>query len=250
VTVLQPLELLVEPGGLPSFPLPGAIAALYPGTLGLPEEWLYVNFVQTIDGAVALQDVPRANRLIADDSEADRFVMGLLRACADVVLIGAATVRAGPRNRWTAEAVYPPQAEGFAELRRALGLAGEPAVAVVTRSGDLAGAEGVLGERLLVLEGPGDRYADLRAVVAELRRLGHRRVLCEGGPTLFGGLLAEGLVDELFLTVSPLFAGHDTLEPFLSLAEGVRLLPDRRVAASLAGLRRHGDHLFLRYRFS
>jgi riboflavin biosynthesis pyrimidine reductase len=250
VTPLRPLALLDEPEGLPAFPLPDTLAALYPGTLGFPDEWLYTNFVQTVDGAVALQDLPRSNRLIADDSRADRFVMALLRACADVVLVGAGTVRAGPTNRWTAEAVFRPLAESFSLLRRELGLAPDPVVAVVTRSGDLAGAEAVLGERLVVLEGPGARYADLRAVLAELRRLGLRRILCEGGPTLFGGLLAEGLVDELFLTVSPLFAGHDTLEPFLALVEGARLLPERRVAAALAGVRRDGDHLFLRYRLS
>jgi len=80
---------------------------------------------------------------------------------------------------------------------------------------------------------------DAAEAIAELRG---RRILCEGGPTVFGALLATGLVDELFLTVSPVVAGDG-----LSLVEGVRLLPDTRVAGSLAGVRRDGDHLFLRY---
>ena len=55
-------------------------------------------------------------------------------------------------------------------------------------------------------------------------------------------MLAEGLADELFLTVSPLLAGRG-----LPLVEGVELLPETRVAATLAGVRRHDAHLFLRY---
>jgi riboflavin biosynthesis pyrimidine reductase len=59
---------------------------------------------------------------------------------------------------------------------------------------------------------------------------------------VFGSLLADDLVDELFLTVSPLVAGRG-----LSLVEGVELLPGRRIAGTLAGVRRDGSHLFLRY---
>ena len=70
----------VEPAGLPRSPLPDELAALYPGTFGFPDDALFVNFVETIDGVVALPEVPGSNRLISDESEADRFVMGLLRA--------------------------------------------------------------------------------------------------------------------------------------------------------------------------
>ena len=93
----------------------------------------------------------------------------------------------------------------------------------------------MLGDRLLVRD-------DVVQAIAELRGRGRRRILCEGGPTLFGSALADRLVDELFLTVSPLLAGRG-----LPLVEGVELLPGTRVAATLAGVRRHGAHLFLRY---
>src|SRR5205823_3984033 len=111
------LELLWEPAGLPSFELPDELARLYPGTLGFPEEWLFANFVETIDGVVALPGVQASNRLIADASEADHFVMALLRACADVVLVGSATVRASPNAVWTAEAAYRDLAEPLRALR-------------------------------------------------------------------------------------------------------------------------------------
>ena len=215
---MTPLQLLYEPAGLPAFALPDELAALYPGTLGLGEDVLYVNFVATIDGVVALPDVPRSNRTISDDSEADLFVMALLRAFADAVIIGSGTLRAHPKNKWTAEAASPAHASDFTELRRRLGMRPQPEVFVPSRRDDLA------------------------SVIDELRERGCRRILCEGGPTLFGALLAAGLVDELFLTVSPLLAGRG-----LSLVEGVELLPGQRVGGTLAGVRRHGSHLFLRY---
>ncbi len=233
---MEPLELLHEPPGLESFALPDTLAALYPGSFGLPQECVYANFVETLDGVVALPGVPRSNRLIADSSEADLFVMALLRACADAIVVGSKTLLASPQNRWTAEAAFPACADAFAELRVALGLAEQPDVVVLTRGRDLEVAPAVR-ERLSV-------RPDAAEAIAELHERGRRRILCEGGPTLFGRLASASLVDELFLTLSPVLAGGG-----LSLVEGVDLLPDTRVAGSLAGVRRHGAHLFLRYAF-
>jgi riboflavin biosynthesis pyrimidine reductase len=87
---------------------------------------------------------------------------------------------------------------------------------------------------------------ELRAAVAALRERGHGVIVSEAGPTLFGQLLAAELVDELFLTVSPLLAGHG-LNSRLNLVEGVELLPERRVAGRLRSVRANGSHLFLRY---
>ena len=224
------LELLYEPDGLPGFGLPEALARLYPGTFGLPNDCVYANFVETLDGVVALEDVPRSNRIVADESDTDRFVMAMLRACADAVVVGSHTLLASPRNRWTAEAVYPELAEELSAFRRSLGHDRDPDVVVLSRTREIESE--VLGDRL-------STSADLPATIAGL----YGRILCEGGPTLFGSLLADDLADELFLTLSPLFAGDG-----LSLVEGVELLPDRRMAGALAGVRRDGSHLFLRYR--
>lgn len=231
---MQTLELLYEPAGLPGFLLPTRLAGLYAGTFGLPAQCVYANFVETIDGVVALPGVPRSNRLIADENEADMFVMALLRACADAVVIGAGTLRASPANQWTAEAAYPSLADELAELRRSLGMRDRPDVVVLTHSGAVELPEAI-ADRTLV-------RTDIVAAMDELRGRGCGRILCEGGPTLLGSLLSADLVDELFLTVSPLLAGRG-----LSLVEGAELLPHRRRAASLAGVRRDGDHLFLRY---
>lgn len=266
---LAPLELLYEPAGLPAFDLPVELGRLYPGSLGFPADSLFANFVSTVDGVVSLPGVPLANRIIADASEADRFVMGLLRACADVVLIGSGTLKGSPLSDWTPDAVFPAAAADFRELRLRLGLAETPAVAIVTAGGAFpfdhpvlaraplvltttAGASrlaGAGGSAEVVAVSGGERVG-LAEAVAALRARGLRRILSEGGPNLFGSLLAAGLLDELFLTLSPLVAGRpNELGRVLSLVEGVALLPGRRVAAELHGARRHGSHLFLRYAF-
>jgi riboflavin biosynthesis pyrimidine reductase len=87
---------------------------------------------------------------------------------------------------------------------------------------------------------------DVRSVVATLRERGHRRILCEAGPHTFGELVAVELVDELFLTRSPLLVGDAGAGSRLGLVEASDLLPDGR-QARLLSVRRHGSHLFQRY---
>jgi riboflavin biosynthesis pyrimidine reductase len=248
---MEPLELLFEKSGMPAFALPPALGRLYPGTLGFTDDCLFANFVESLDGAVAIPDVPSSNKLIAGASEPDQFVMALLRACADVVLVGSGTLHASPTARWVAESAYPAAADAFAELRRALHLGPEPALAVVTTGKGYAIAFEELPREPIVLTPTtqDDAAVDIRAAVDALRQRGFRRILCEGGPTLFGSLLDAGLVDELFLTLSPIVAGRTTAAKVLTLVEESRYLPDRRVAASLLSVRRAADHLFLRYSF-
>jgi riboflavin biosynthesis pyrimidine reductase len=239
---------------------------LYGGGLGFEEPRLFANFVQTIDGVVAVPELPRSNALIAGGSEADRFVMGLLRASADAVLVGSGTMRASPAGTWRPDRAFPSAAEDFAELRRRRGRPESPAVAFVTAGGRLDPDHPALAQRAVVLTtrraaaalrmrlpaatevvavNDGDSV-DLRQALDCLRERGHSLILSEGGPTLFGSLLASGLVDELFLTTSPLLAGR-AARPRLPLVEGIELLPDSADAVKLLSARRHESHLFLRY---
>jgi len=210
--------------------------------------------------------VPRANAVVAAESEADRFVVGLLRACARVVLVGAGTLRASPRGAWQAAGVYPDAAESFAELRRRRGLPARADVAVVSSGRSLDPAHPVLENGALVLttedSAVGLRTAlpgaaevvavtdgeavDLADAVAHLRERADGTILAEAGPTVFGQMVDAGLVDELFLTISPLVAGR-SVSARPSLAEGVELLPERRDEATLLSVRRDESHLFLRY---
>lgn len=224
------------------------------------------NFVETLDGVVAVPSLPRSNAAIADESDADRLVMALLRACADILLLGSGTLRASPTGTWRADRAFPPAADALAELRARRGLPEHPAVAILTAGGSFDPAHPVLerGAIVLTTEGAATRLrnavpaatevvavgdgdtVDPAAAVAELRDRGYGLVLSEGGPTVFSSLLASGLVDELFLTLSPLLAGRGTA-PRLALVEELELLPHTRLAASLRSARRSGDHLFLRY---
>jgi len=77
---MEPLDVLFEGERPRAADLPSELARLYGGGVGFEEPCLYSNFVSTIDGIVALPSVPQSNVLIADSSEGDRFVMGLLRA--------------------------------------------------------------------------------------------------------------------------------------------------------------------------
>jgi riboflavin biosynthesis pyrimidine reductase len=122
----------------------------------------------------------------------------------------------------------------------ALVLTSEPGAARLR--GHLAGAG-------TVVIGPAP-HLDPAAAVEALRSRGHRLILCEGGPSTFGALLAAGLVDELFLTTSPLLAGRSASESRGALIEGVELLPTTTVGCDLLSLRRAGSHLFSRYRIS
>jgi riboflavin biosynthesis pyrimidine reductase len=267
LTRLRPLEVLYEAPQLPDFGLSEALATAYGGPLGFAEPRLYANFVASMDGVAAIPGELQSSHLIAGGSEGDRFAMGLLRACADAVLIGAGTLRASPRTRWTAEHAYPPAAELFAELRRLRGRLPQPTLAVLSGSGSIDPKHPGLAERTLVLTSErgaarlgrglppsaaivpigGALPLDVGAAVEALRAGGHELILCEGGPTAFGALVEAGLVDELFLTLSPLLAGRAPRAPRPALVEGVEFLPGRSAVGQLLSIRRSRSHLFVRY---
>jgi riboflavin biosynthesis pyrimidine reductase len=265
---LPPLEPLFESPGLPEFDLPARLAETYGGPLGFSESRLYANFVASLDGVVAIPGETQSNRMISAHSEADRFVMGILRACADAVLVGAGTMLASPRTLWTAEHAYPAAGPLYSELRRLRRRPPRPTLAVLSGSGSVEPRHPALEEGALVLtsergaarlRGRLPRAAATLAVGAEahvdpveaveaLRRRGHDLILSEGGPTTFGALVDAGLVDELFLTMSPLLAGRSPGSPRPALVEHAAFLPARMVEGELLTLRRAGSHLFARYR--
>ena len=240
--------------------LPEALSTSYGGGLGLARSALYANFVATIDGIAAIADVPASSKIIGGQDEGDRFVMALLRASADAVLTGAGTFRQH-RGPWTAPAIVPGSADAFAELRRREGRRESPVLAIVTASGEV---EPKPGQETIVLTtekgapsvpagfsevlaiGDGDEV-DAAGAIAALRERGFDRILTEGGPNLMGRLLAARLVDELFLTIAPVFAGGGTRPGERStFAPGIELLPDERVPGTLRSVKRRGSFLFLR----
>jgi riboflavin biosynthesis pyrimidine reductase len=248
------MKLLYERRGLPSFDLPERLAALYGGGLGFALPRVVANFVASVDGVVALSGAAESGGIISQGSEADHLVMGLLRACAGSVLIGAGTFRKS-KGYWDAESIHPKEAGAFAELRLRLGLPPRPLLAVVSASGDLdlthpalqqdavivttARGQSKLGKARakLLIEDP-LRFASV------LAKLPPGLVLCEGGPTLAGQLMGAGLLDELFLTRSPTLFGRQAGDGRKSLVEGMEL---PGTALELLSLRQHASYLFLRY---
>jgi riboflavin biosynthesis pyrimidine reductase len=93
----------------------------------------------------------------------------------------------------------------------------------------------------------GGETLDLAAVLSNMRERGFDVVLSEGGPHVVGELIKRGLLDEAFVTISPVIAGRGE-EHRLGMVEGVELLPLHGVWSRLLSARRHGEYLFLRYR--
>jgi riboflavin biosynthesis pyrimidine reductase len=258
------LQTLFQVSGLPRFDLPEALERAY-GGFGLGDRVVYGNFVASLDGIVAIPGVQRSSSLISGGDQADRFVVALLRAAADAIVIGAGTFRAhdGP---WTAENAYADGAEEFVDLRRREAMGPLPTLVVVTASGNVGGSRSKLRGTIIVTTSEGvhkiedaasgvaevvplsaNESIDVRDVIRLLSERGQGRILMEGGPTLMGESLKAGVVDELFLTVSPVIVGGGEMQPRPTLAAGVDLLPDMPLAGQLLSVHRSDAYLFLRY---
>lgn len=259
---MEPLRVLLDQTPARD-DLPAPLAALYGSALALPGDAVYANFIASLDGVSALSAPRGAGPTLRGDADADRFVMGLLRFLADAVLIGAGTLRADRGHLWSAGYIDRERAGDYRALGR-----GEPRLVVVTASGDLHPDERALqaGALVLTTESGASRLRGrlpagctvralgtgrlaAAAILAAIRAEGHRRVLTEGGPTLLGRLAAEGALDELFLTLSPVLAGRRSGDGRLGLVEGVHFLPVAGRWARLLSVRASGSHLFLRYAF-
>jgi riboflavin biosynthesis pyrimidine reductase len=264
-------DVLIDGGGgdplLAERPYGGALQ--FPDA---PRPYTVVNFVTSIDGVASLgiTDGTDSTKLGAN-SRADRYLMALLRASADVVVIGAGDLRATPGHQWVPAAVAGDQAaviEAYRAERR--GSPEPPPLVVVSGSGNLpahvaidhpatstavltstSGAAKVRRAHPLVqvIEAGTARLIDGTAITTAVSSaFGPGLFLCEGGPSLFGSLLAARAVEELFLTISPRVAGreHHQLRPGIVNAWAAD--PDALRRATLASVRRAEDHLFLRYR--
>jgi riboflavin biosynthesis pyrimidine reductase len=251
--------------GVPRNRTSGELQRIY-GGLGFGDEVLYSNFVESIDGVTTLGSKPSAGSAISGKNEADRFLMALLRAFADAVVIGAGTLRATPGHHWTPEHIFPDLTEAFADLRIDLGRKPRPRLVLLTASGEVAASHAaVIGGATVIttkagatsLDGRlpdscdvitiGDNHkVDVSRAVQELRERGYRAILTEGGPHVMGELMRNDLLDEAFVTISPVVAGRNG-EPRMGMVAGAEFLPGRGLWTKLLSARRHGDFLFLRY---
>ncbi len=274
---LSSLKTLLETQHGKLLLLPPRLAQLY-GTLRMPSPQsrphVFSNFVSTLDGVVSL-NVPghASGGDISGFSAQDRMVMGLLRAVADVVILGSGTVGADRRHVWTAESIFPKFANDYRRLRQSLGKGEAPLNVVVTGSGKIdlrlpvfasgkvetliittaAGAKHLLKQRLpdaLQVRALASSKAVIlaRDILDEVGRVcTGKQILVEGGPRLLGDFYAEHLLDEQFLTLAPQIAGRGARDHQLSLVMGKSFaLADARWGR-LIDVRRGGSQLFLRY---
>lgn len=262
------------------------------GRLGFPapqegRPWSWSNFVQSLDGIASLKGKYSSGFHISCSPE-DRWLMDLLRAHADALLLGVNTLREetalGERPRGP---VYRIMAPELRELRQKLGRGREmnifvtgavrlnlsdyrvfdgehvDAMILTTTSGAARLAEKKTHPHIrVIVAGEGD-FVDLRKGMAALRHeLGIRYLLCEGGPTLNGYMGKAGLIDERFVTVSPQEIGQiipPEQEPnVLEKPNPPKLRPTTFEAPGFTketatwwrwlSCRRVGDHQFSRYR--
>lgn len=224
-----------------------AIADLYAYPDRLPDRgWVRANMISSLDGAAS--DDGRSGGL---GGPADKAVFAVLRALADVILVGAGTVRA--------EKYLPPEPDPeFADRRAAAGQSPAPSLAVVTRTGkldprlfegdnpswvvttadaDLDALRALAGPDRVIVAGEGE--PDVADAVKVLAGRGLKRVLLEGGPSLLGQALAAQRVEELCLTWSAILLGGD--------APRIATGPSSRLRARPAHLIQAGDLLLGRW---
>jgi riboflavin-specific deaminase-like protein len=233
---IHPHELLEELG------LPARPPADRPYTIA--------NFVASADGHAAFRG---RSRWLSDD--ADRELFHGLREHVDAILVGTGTLRTERYGRM----VRDPERR---QRRAASGLAPEPLACIFSRSGDIPTGIPLFGDpgsRIVVFTPAGLDTSGLGAEVqvvcldpgeltltTMMRRLRTaydvRTLLCEGGPTLFGALLQEDLVDELFLSLAPKLTGGGSAPAISSGTE----LAELRTASLVWALELHGA-LYLRY---
>jgi riboflavin biosynthesis pyrimidine reductase len=263
--------------------LPNDLRARYDGNLSFPpapveRPYLIANFVSTLDGVVSF-NLPGESEgtQISDANQEDRFIMGLLRASADAVVVGSGTLRAaGPQGSWLPESVYPAAKDLYRDYRSEVLQKPEyPLVVIVTGTGRLDLASAVFhtprtkvliltteqGKQRLSQSGLDALAAvEVKALATAENRIspcailtllreeaGVELLLHEAGPTLFGEFLAGGLMDELFLTVAPQIAGRVAAHPRPGLVANVQFSPATAPWWKLLSAKSAADYLFLRY---
>ena len=264
------------------------------GRLGFPaphdqRPWTYANFVQSIDGIASFKGKHAAGSDISQSAE-DRWLMDLLRAHADAILLGVNTLveetLSWPELNGGRGPVYHIEDVRLRDLRARLGHGTEKVIFVTASAaidprayrvfdGDLmqafvlttrAGADRLKARdaQTQVIVAGDDKAIDLRETMRILRtEMGIRYLLCEGGPTLYGSMARAGLIDEKFVTVSPVEVGllappEQEMLPTEKSGGMMNLRPTTFMFPGFAkenapwyrwmSCRRVGDHQFNRYR--
>ena len=280
ITPIQ-IHTLLDRSHNPALPLPETLVEQYGGPLGFPvpdgKPFVYANFVSTLDGVISfLVPGESGGGLVSGKNRPDRFIMGLLRAAADVIIVGAGTLRALPQSIWTPERIFPDAASEYAEFRRIMNKPPLPTTVFVTASGDIdlslpafhvpdlpalittteAGAQALkqknaqIPQNVTIKAVTGNKSATAAEIMHGIvEETDARLVLLEAGPIVTGEFFAGNLVNELFLTVAPQVAGRDNAQQRPALVEQRAFLPGTAPWSELVSVKSDKNFLYLRYRF-
>lgn len=276
----EPMETLFETERGEVLPLTGELARIFaPLRLAISSRisrpYVIGNMVTTLDGVVALNSAGyMSGGDISGFNLYDQAMVGLLRAAADAVIVGAETFRVEARHFLIPEDIAPQFTEEYRELRAALGKTGEPWNVIISASGKLnleiplfqqnedvpvlviTTSQGLSRLReqarpfspqiAMVQDNKGAIAAE--TILETVSRFSQGKLLLvEGGPRLMSAFIAERRLNELFITLAPQIAGRNSLLERPGIVKGQLFAPERPRWGKLLSVKRGGDHLFLRY---
>jgi riboflavin biosynthesis pyrimidine reductase len=277
ITAKNSFQSLLEPANnqRSSQGLPEAFRRAYGGDwlFDAPTDrpYMYSNFVQSRDGRISF-GIPgqSGGGEVSNFNVHDQWIMGLLRARADAVIVGDVTLKIEPDHIWTHQYICPRET-AFDDLRISFGVASNPLQTFLSLEGEFDPSLPVFARAdlhivIFTTARGRDRAQNLDGVAAkvDLPEVGIDRVdlnrvmqvlyqdykvktlLCEGGPRVYGSFVAAKLIDEEFLTLSPVVIGQNAERSRPGLIEGVAFTPESAPRSIPISIKRAGDYLFLR----
>lgn len=276
-----PYTLLFDDDTTEGVGMPEPFRARYGGDWRIPAPthvpYTFINFVMSHDGRISFDEPSHeGGGDISRHARHDVWLMGLARARADAIIVGAATLRVSLKHRWFPETVFRDDADAYAALRAHEGRAERPTLVLVTRSGEMPADAAVLqqprqpviiattrrgAERVRQLLPANEQIeyhiapsddVDLPELQRWLRaERGVASLLSEGGAALYGALIAADAMHDELLTVSPIVVGNRSTpaKPRPGLVENAAFGPAAPPQVELLSLRRYGSYLFQRSRY-
>lgn len=263
--------------------------SLFDGDIVFPEvlsesPYVLANFVKTVDGIISFSDVKGRDGggEISGFNTEDVFIMGLLRTLADAVLVGANTLRIEPKHKWTPEFIFPEAKVAFQEQkqREKINKKGEYINTFVTLSGSVPfeapvfsdpniktivfttkdGAENIKnsGQKPdnVIIEIVFKDNFEKEALRILRQKYSVKILLVEGGPKVFGSFLSHNLINEIWLTESPILAGNSREANRPTLVMGEVFHPDKAPKLKIISEKYNfdekenstGDYRYFRYK--
>ncbi len=260
--------------------LPEHVREVYGGDWAIPAAedatYVYSNFVVSHDGRISFNEPEHyGGGDVNGGNPFDLWLMALLRARADAVMVGDNTLKLEPEHVWTHQYIFPDDTALFHELRQAEGRSTYPlqvflsidgqinwdaavfsspdyhVVIATTKRGEARVGKEARAEAKVDVIAQDHAVVDLRELTDTLRRdFDVRTLLIEGGPRAYGSAITDRIIRDEFLTLSPIVVGNDSAEGKIrpGLLDGAAFSPGNALQMIPLSLKRHGNHMFLRSR--